>query len=256
MDQNNIICFYHENEEYGCFSNWYMSRFEYAGKTYNSVEQYMMCQKAILFREYELADRIMESNDPAEIKKLGRTRMAYFNAELWDKVSYAIVKRGVRAKFEQNWDICNILLETGNKLLAEASLRDLKWGIGISNTDMQRYDTKEWRGKNLLGQILMEVRDELKKATINNQLSYVDARDLEFEEWNMAAGILERIPKFHDTIHAYTDTLRGPHERKCFYNDAPLAGWEMSMRVNMGGGLPASGFWEMKQDIYDIVKKY
>ena len=122
MDQNNIICFYHENEAFGCFSNWYMVKFEYAGKTYNSVEQYMMYQKAILFREYELADRIMESNDPAEIKKLGRTRMVHFNAELWDKVSYAIVKRGVRAKFEQNREICSILLETGNKLLVEASL--------------------------------------------------------------------------------------------------------------------------------------
>ena len=198
----------------------------------------------------------MESNDPAEIKKLGRTRMVHFNAELWDKVSYAIVKRGVRAKFEQNKDICNILLNTGNKLLAEASLKDLKWGIGISITDILQYDTKEWRGKKLLGQILMEVRDELKKATIQNQLTYVDAHNLEFEEWNMSAGTLERIPKFHDTIHAYTDTLRSSRERNCFYNNATLADWEMSMRVNMGGGLPAIGFWELKQDIYDIVKKY
>lgn len=256
MENNNIICFYHEYEDYGCFSNWYSTTFEYAGRVYNSVEQYMMYQKAILFREYELANKIMASQNPSEIKQLGRSKMMYFNAELWDKISYTVVKRGIRAKFQQNQDICKILLDTGNNLLAEASSNDLKWGIGIAITDNCCYDTKAWRGKNLLGRILMEIRDELLIMSINGIPEYIDAKNVEFDEWNMMAGTLEKIPKFHNIIHAYADTLIGTHEKNCFYNDVSLSLWEESMRTDMGGGLPAIGFWEMKQDIWDVIRIY
>ena len=255
IKREDIICFYHEYEEYGCFSNWYSSAFEYAGKVYNSIEQYMMYQKVILFREFELADKIMASNNPTEIKQLGRSKMRHFNSELWDKISYIIVKRGIRAKFLQNKDICKVLIDTGSKLLAEASSKDLKWGIGISIADNSCYDTKSWRGKNLLGKILMEVRDELLILSTKDNVEYIDAKDEEFNEWNMIAGILECIPKFHDTIHAYVDTLISAYEKNCFYNDVTLASWEVSMRADMGGGLPAIGFWEMKQMTYNKFRK-
>ena len=69
------------------------------------------------------------------------------------------------------------------------------------------------------------------------------------------AGTLRRNPKFYQTINAYADALRENHERVCFFYDYTLADWELAMRTNMGGGLPAIGFWEMKQDIYDILKR-
>lgn len=249
----NTICFYHEYEEYGCFSNWYQSKFEYAGKSFSSVEQYMMYHKVMLFRQYDLAERIMASDDPAVIKKLGQTRFRTFDAVLWDEVCYVVVKRGVRAKFMQNPDILDTLLSTGNKVLAEASLKDTKWGIGVSVDDADRYIVRKWTGKNLLGRILMEVRDEL-RAVSKRGISYVDAMDVDFAEWHMSAGELYRIPKFHDTIKVYADTLRGDRERECFYHQGPLQIWETAMRTNMGGGLPAIGFWELKQDIFDIVR--
>ena len=249
---NNIICFYHEYKDYGCFSNWYPAEFTYAGRLYSSVEQYMMFQKVILFREYELADKIMNSSNPSEIKKLGRSNIQDFDSILWDRVSYTIVKRGVRAKFQQNSELLSILLGTGDCLLAEAAPLDRKWGIGIDISDERCYDTKEWNGRNLLGRILMEVRDELRIASSMKHLEYRDAKDLNFDVWDMKAGVLERIPKFHNAIHAYSDTLIGAHVRNCFYNDVTLAGWEISMRTDMGGGLPAIGFWEMKQEIYEL----
>ena len=97
-----ITCFYHENEENGFLSNWYKADFEYARRRFSSVEQYMMFHKALMFREYDLANKIMSTDDPAEIKKLGRSKMEYFDAKLWDRTSKQIVKRGIRAKFEQN----------------------------------------------------------------------------------------------------------------------------------------------------------
>lgn len=250
----NIVCFYHEYEENGCFSNWYRCDFKYAKMKFTSMEQYMMYHKVIMFRQYELADRIMETDDPAIIKKIGRTRFNNFNSYLWDKTCCQIVKRGLRAKFEQNEDLLEALLNTKDKLLVECSSRDKKWGIGIDINDPMRFDVELWDGDNLLGRLLMEVREELKIAKANGTLGYIDALDKDFPLWHMKAGELKRIPKFYDAIHAYSDTLIGKHEKNCFLYDCPLTEWELAMRVNMGGGLPAIGFYEMKQDLFDTMR--
>ena len=84
-DQSNIIGFYHEYEEYGCFSNWYPADFEYAGRHYAHCEQFMMAQKVLMFRNYDLASQIMGTNDPAECKKLGAQKFRGFNSEVWEK---------------------------------------------------------------------------------------------------------------------------------------------------------------------------
>ena len=85
--QSNVICFYHETDDYGCFSNWYKADFSYAGRRYSSVGQYMMYQKVTMFGQWEVAEQIMSTDDPAEIKALGRTRFSSFDAEVWDKTS-------------------------------------------------------------------------------------------------------------------------------------------------------------------------
>ena len=105
----------------------------------------------------------------------------------------------------------------------------------------------------------MEVREELRQeimASYDGRLQYVEARDLDpIREWKMTAGELKRIPQFYDTVHAYSDTLKGAYERDAFYNKFSLYECEIMMRENMGGGLPISGFYEMKQDVYDIAER-
>lgn len=251
---SNVICFYHEYDDYGCFSNWYQTEFKYGRETFSSVEQYMMYHKAAMFHEWEILEKIMATKDPAEIKKLGRSYMKHFNPYVWDKTSYTIVKRGIRAKFEQNPELREVLLETDNCILAEASLRDIRWGIGVADDDVARYDVSKWNGRNLLGRALMEVREEFRRIGEKSPIEYVDAFDADFPEWHMTPGELKRNPIFYNTIHAYADTLPGDYEKNCFYNDGPIYMWEISMRTNMGGGLPAAGFWEMKQELFDILR--
>jgi len=55
-------------------------------------------------------------------------------------------------------------LATGNKTLVEASPLDKVWGIGLAVEDSRVHDPKQWQGLNLLGKVLMRVRDELRKA--------------------------------------------------------------------------------------------
>lgn len=249
-----VVCFYHEYEENGCFSNWYPASFEYAGQNYNCVEQYMMYQKVLMFRQYDLAEKILKSNNPSEIKRLGRTRFPEFNSDVWDRTSYAIVKRGVRAKFEQNKDILQVLLDTQDNTLAECSLMDRKWGIGVAIDDPDCSDPSKWNGKNYLGRILMEVRDELRRLSATGKIGYVEAMDADFPLWHSLAGTLLFNPRFYPIIHAYSDTLRNDIERNAFLYRYNLSDWEVSMRINMGGGLPSIGFWEMKQDIYETLR--
>ena len=90
----------------------------------------------------------------------------------------------------------------------------------------------------------------------NKAPEYVDYRDISSSPvWQMKAGEFKRIPQYYKAIHAYSDTLRTRHEKDCFYYQVPLEGWEYSMRHNMGGGLPIGGFYEMKQEIYEIANR-
>ena len=253
-----MIGFYNANEEYGCFSNWYHAEFDYAGKHFVHSEQFMMYHKVMMFGKIDLAQQIMATNDPAECKSIAARRFPEFDPALWEKTCHTIVKRGVKAKFSQNEDILTILLSTGSELLAECSPYDCKWGIGIGVKDPARLEVANWKGKNLLGRILMEVRGELRREVNeapDGELEYIDARDLEpFGEWKLTAGELKRIPQFYDAIHAYADTLPDDSTRDRFYYSCPLCDWENAMRTNMGGGLPVAGFYEMKQDVYDTAQ--
>ncbi len=252
-----LVGFYHENEAYGCFSNWYPAEFDYAGIHYVNSEQFMMYQKVMMFRRFDLGEQILHTTDPFKCKKIAGQHFPEFDSDIWEKTCRTVVKRGVKAKFRQNRNILSELLDTGDAILAECSLKDDKWGIGIDITDPERLEIEKWRGKNYLGVILMEVRDELRLEMLlngNKVPEYIDYRDDESSPvWQMKAGELKRIPQYYKAIHAYSDTLRTKHEKDCFYYQVPLEGWEYSMQNNMGGGLPIGGFYEMKQEIHEIA---
>ncbi len=253
-----VIGFYHEYDKYGCFSNWYPAEFDYAGIHYVHSEQFMMYQKTAMFSRFDLCEQILKTSDPLKCKHIAK-QFPEYNDNVWEKTCRTVVKRGVKAKFLQNKDILSVLLATGNAILAECSGIDKKWGIGIDISDPARFDIREWQGKNYLGVILMEIRDELRQEILLNRNrlpEYIDARDAEsISVWKMKAGELKRIPQYYKAIHAYSDTLRTRREKNCFYYNGPLEGMEDSMRENMGGGLPIGGFYEMKQEIYDIARK-
>lgn len=78
---------------------------------------------------------------------------------------------------------------------------------------------------------------------------------LPIPEWNLSAGELQRIPQYHNAIHAFSDTLQDQHVHDYFLYDYSLQDWDIAMRVNMGGGLTINGFYEMKQEVYEIAHR-
>jgi ribA/ribD-fused uncharacterized protein len=145
----------------GHFSNWYPASFTLNGNKFNCAEQYMMYMKAKTFNDQASADKIMAAINPGEQKRLGKAVANFVESE-WDKVKEQIVYDACLAKYEQNKDIHNLLLETGNLILVEASPYDTIWGIGLSEDDSRATDESQWKGLNLLGIALMKVRDTLK----------------------------------------------------------------------------------------------
>jgi ribA/ribD-fused uncharacterized protein len=145
-----------------CMSQWWPSEFIEKDIIYKTAEHYMMAHKALLFNDLEVFDRIIQKESPKDVKDLGR-QIRNFDPEKWDNNKYQIVKQGNLLKFSQNEQLKQFLIQTKNKVLVEASPVDKIWGIGLTEDDTNAQNPKEWKGENLLGFALMEIRDELTK---------------------------------------------------------------------------------------------
>ena len=119
----------------------------------------MMAGKAMLFKDEQSFQQILKTSNPKSVKALGR-KVQNFSPEVWDKYKKYIVKKVVLAKFLCNPELKEKLLDTGNKYIAEDSPYDKVWGIGTKS--LKHKTNKTWPGENLLGKIIMEVREELK----------------------------------------------------------------------------------------------
>lgn len=159
-------------------------------KVYKTAEHYMMHHKAILFGDVATGAEILEAGHPPRAKDLGRSVQG-FNEEIWTAHRERIVRRASWCKFtcpvedgnagfdagggDRVWRLgkCpdarefssksfrTVLLNTGSRELIEASPHDRIWGIGYGVADAgQNRDT--W-GLNLLGKVLMSVRDEFRR---------------------------------------------------------------------------------------------
>lgn len=155
-----IIPFWQLNKPWEEFSNWYESKMNIDGIEYDTVEKYMMAMKAKLFGDFEVQKEIMKTTHQAKIKALGR-KVRNFDPVIWDNHKYQIVYKGNYEKFTQHQDLKERLLSTGDAILVEASPYDKVWGIG-SNDPKVIADESLWKGENLLGKILMEVRDDIR----------------------------------------------------------------------------------------------
>lgn len=146
----------------GSLSQWWPSPFVLDGVHYPTAEHYMMAEKARLFGDDESLSRILSTSNPGSAKQLGRLVRGFTDA-VWNDHRFDIVVRGNRARFEQNRELGLWLVNTGDRVLVEASPVDRVWGIGLAEDDARAEQPDRWRGLNLLGFALMEVRQLLQE---------------------------------------------------------------------------------------------
>ena len=156
-------CFFHlPSEPYGYLSNWYPSPFELDGLQFSSVEQYIMYRKCMVFGDEASAQNVLATEDTAVQQAIGRKAFGYIGS-VWAGMRQMVVLRGLLAKFGQNEDLKQKLLETGDAYLVECAGSDKIWACGIRLNDDRRFDASNWTGDNILGFALMEVRAMLRK---------------------------------------------------------------------------------------------
>lgn len=144
-----VINFYSASGEYGCFSNFSRHSIFLKGKRWPTSEHYFQAQK---FAGTEHEEPIRLAGTPRVAADMGRDRKRPLRRD-WEAVKDDIMREAVLAKFTQHEELREILLGTGDAELVEHTPRDSYWGDGGDGS-----------GKNRLGQILMSVREELRRA--------------------------------------------------------------------------------------------
>ena len=135
------------------------------GEKFPTVEHYFQAMKAKEFKDDEIYNKIVKSKTPKAAKALG-VKVKNFITEVWDDKRDEIMSRAIHAKFTQHPELRKELLDTGDKVIGEANPRDTYWGIGTSTDSDKAKSPSKWRGKNRLGQILMELRTRYKQEMV------------------------------------------------------------------------------------------
>ena len=146
MTDQQIINFYSVKDEYGVFSNFAAFPIKVKGKRWPTSEHYFQAQK---FQNSVHQNEIRKAKSPMIAARLGRDRKKKLRRD-WESAKDDVMREAVTAKFTQHGELRDILLATGNAKLVEHTCNDAYWGDGGDGS-----------GKNMLGRILMEVRDRL-----------------------------------------------------------------------------------------------
>jgi ribA/ribD-fused uncharacterized protein len=141
------VNFYRVSDEYGCFSNFAPYPILVDGKQWPTSEHYFQAQK---FTDPQHQERIRRAQSPMIAARLGRSRKTPIRRD-WESIKVAVMRATVRAKFAQHADARQALLATGDATIVEHTENDSYWGDGGDGS-----------GKNMLGRILMDVREELR----------------------------------------------------------------------------------------------
>ena len=149
---NGPIRFYSKlNNEYRGFSNFAPSQMVIKGKVYRTVEHYFQAMK--FPNDPGWAEAIRVAPFPARAKALGAQK-DHSPRDDWTRVKEQVMLEGLRAKFQQNPGLLQQLKDTGTRPLIEAG-PDAYWGEGRLKN-----------GKNRLGKLLMQVREEMRQVVV------------------------------------------------------------------------------------------
>ena len=149
------------------FSNFHTAPFTIEGIWFHSSEQWIQYQKAKLFNDDMTTGKILNSTTPLEYKIVSKEIINY-DPECWRDKAESLCDIGINAKFAQNENLMKLLVATGNKTITECAFDHL-WGNGIPLQNEDCLDESRWTGDNLLGNILMRIRERNADIIVNNR---------------------------------------------------------------------------------------
>ena len=144
----NTIYFYKEFGKYGFLASYSEHGFYKDGIFWRTLEHYYQAQK---FDDKKVIKKIIDAKTPKEASMIGRDRNNHLKSN-WETIKLDIMEEGLYNKYMQNKDICQKLLNTGNRKIVEATVKEFYWGCGIDGT-----------GENQFGMLLVKVRNRIRK---------------------------------------------------------------------------------------------
>jgi ribA/ribD-fused uncharacterized protein len=170
------------------YSNFYECPIIFNGIHFKSSEQLFMYLKAKFFHDEDIANQILDAKLPNIAKGLGR-KVKNFNEGRWIEVREEAMFIALKEKFTQNENLKQTILNTGFKIIVEASPYDTIWGIGIHFDDDDCLDQDKWKGFNLLGECLMKLRECLR----SNDFTSCDSEEIRIISlFGMKSGFTNR----------------------------------------------------------------
>ena len=158
--KDNVTAFFGKDSK---LSNFHQCSLQVDENAYCSVEQYYATEKASFAGKEDVAKAIMSNAKPEFAKQKSKELSKDFSVsqkKKWDSMSVAVMCKGVLAKFSQNQELKEYLLATNDDQIAEGSA-DKFWGCGFRLEDDRVFEAEKWRGKNMAGKLLEEVRKSL-----------------------------------------------------------------------------------------------
>ncbi|KAJ5188008.1 Conserved hypothetical protein CHP02464 [Penicillium cf. griseofulvum] len=204
----NPIFFWKVTSNFGEFSQWYISDFVCDDEKFSTAEQYMMYKKALMFGDTRISEKILcsSSASPRKHKSMGRM-VANFDPDIWESRNMNVVINANYCKFTQDVHLMEILLDTADNLIIEASPTDRVWGIGFDSAHAM-VNVGRW-GQNRLGRSLMSVRSMIKDVLTR-----------------MPTGMRSRVPVDLPVIalcyHCISTTTITPSTGDCIRSEASL----------------------------------
>ena len=143
------------------FSNFHPAPLDICGQQFENTEQYYQYRKALYFNDIERANAILKERRPGHCKRLAKS-IKNFDRNAWNMVAPIVMMQALLYKFRQNPNLRQHLLASGAAVLVEASPFDNFWGNGLDINDHANMNRDYWKGHNILGEILMCVREYLR----------------------------------------------------------------------------------------------
>ena len=141
------IHFYSVNDEYGEFSNFALYPITLKKKFWPTSEHYFQAQK---FKDRKDQEQIRKAKSPLLAARMGRDRKRKLRRD-WESAKVGVMREALVAKFSQHDELRALLIATGDAKLVEHTENDRYWGDGGDGS-----------GRNMLGLLLMEVREALR----------------------------------------------------------------------------------------------
>ena len=134
-------------------SNYYECTVWFQGLKFSSSEAAYQSQK---FKDLDTQIKFMRLN-PDQSKKFARMHKKFWRED-WNNIKYDTMYWLVRNKLLQNRDVLEELLNTGNSIIVEDTTgwHDNIWGRCSCEK------CKDTKHQNILGKILMQLRDEFR----------------------------------------------------------------------------------------------